>query len=250
MRNFFLILNCLFLISASFISCHTSYQTSTLHYKDYQINEKQPLNKNLENLLQPYSDSVNRSMDVMVGKVPVTLNKKAPESTLGNFMADAFFIMAKEKYNTHIDAAFMNFGGIRLTQLPSGTVTRSKIFELMPFDNLLVLQKLKGSVLQQFLDLTASRGGWPVSGISMHIRDNKAVNVFVDGKPLDPNATYTTANSDFIANGGDNADMLRQVPQITNGYLMRDALFDYIKKLKSEGKDISATIENRVVNDK
>jgi len=72
----------------------------------------------------------------------------------------------------------------------------------------------------------------------------------INGKPLDPNATYTTANSDFVANGGDNADMLRQIPQLTNGYLMRDALFDYIKKLKTEGKDITATIENRVVNDK
>jgi hypothetical protein len=30
--------------------------------------------------------------------------------------------------------------------------------------------------------------------------------------------------------------MLRQIPQITNGYLMRDALFDYIKKLKTEEK--------------
>jgi 2',3'-cyclic-nucleotide 2'-phosphodiesterase (5'-nucleotidase family) len=250
MRKNSWILSCLFLVSASFISCHTSYTTSTLQYKDYRISDKQPVNKNLENLLHPYSDSVSRSMDAIVGNAPVSLDKKSPESALGNFMVDAFFVMAKEKYNTQIDAAFMNSGGIRLTQLPAGPVTRGKIFELMPFDNLIVLQKMKGSVLQQFLDLTAARGGWPVAGITMHIKDNKAVDVMINGKPLDPNATYTTANSDFVANGGDNADMLRQIPQLTNGYLMRDALFDYIKKLKTEGKDITATIENRVVNDK
>lgn len=118
----------------------------------------------------------------------------------------------------------------------------------MPFDNLLILQKLKGDVLQQFLDLTAAKGGWPIAGITMQIKDKKAVNVMVGGKPLDPNATYTTVNSDFVANGGDNADMLRNVPQITNGYLMRDAIFDYIKKLKAQGKNISANIENRVTN--
>ena len=87
--------------------------------------------------------------------------------------------------------------------------------------------------MQQFLDLTAARGGWPVAGITMHIKDNKAVDVMINGKPLDPNATYTTANSDFVANGGDNADMLRQIPQLTNGYLMRDALVEVDEELKS-----------------
>ena len=120
---------------------------------------------------------------------------------------------------------------------------------LMPHVNgLEILQKLKGDVLQQFLDLTAARGGYPMAGLTMQIKDKKAVNVMIGGKPLDINATYTTVNSDFIANGGDNADMLRTIPQITNGYLMRDAIFDYIKKLKSQGKNISANIENRVTN--
>lgn len=249
MRKKFRIYFCLILSLAGGISCNTSFQTSTLHYKDYRINDKLSQNNSLNSLLQPYSDSVNRSMNDIVGIATTSMDKKTPESTLGNFMADAFYTMAQEKYQTKIDAAFMNFGGIRLTQLPAGNVTRGKIFELMPFDNLLVLQKMKGRVLQQFLDLTASRGGWPVAGITMHIKDKKAVNVMIGGKPLDPNATYTTANSDFVANGGDNADMLRTVPQITNGYLMRDALFDYIKKLKAAGKNISANIENRVVND-
>ena len=31
----------------------------------------------------------------------------------------------------------------------------------------------------------------------------------IGGKPIDPDRLYTIANSDFIANGGDNADMLR-----------------------------------------
>jgi 2',3'-cyclic-nucleotide 2'-phosphodiesterase (5'-nucleotidase family) len=82
----------------------------------------------------------------------------------------------------------------------------------------------------------------------MQIKDKKAVNVMIGGKPLDVNLIYTTVNSDFLANGGDNADMLRNVPQISNGYLMRDAILDYIKKLKGQGKNISAKIENRVTN--
>lgn len=199
-------------------------------------------------LLWPYSENVNKTMNDVVGIAEINLDKKQPESLLGNFMVDAFFEMAEEKYNTKVDVAFLNFGGMRLTQLPAGNVTNGKIFELMPFDNLLILQKLKGDVLQKFLDLTASKGGWPVAGITMQIKNKKAVNVMIGKKPLDPDAIYTTVNSDFVANGGDNADMLRSIPQITNGYLMRDAIFDYIKKLKSQGKNISAKIENRVAN--
>ncbi|MBM3417185.1 MAG: hypothetical protein FJY20_12310 [Bacteroidetes bacterium] len=235
------------------ISCNTVYQTQSLQYQSYRVNETRPQDSAMRAFLRPYSEEVNKTMNDVVGIADISLDKKQPECTLGNFMADAFLIMAGEKYNTKVDAAFLNFGGMRLTQLPAGNVTTGKIFELMPFDNLLILQKLKGDVLQQFLDLTASRGGWPVAGITLQIKDlpagqtgKKAANVMIGGQPLDPDATYTTVNSDFVANGGDNAEMLRTVPQITNGYLMRDALFDYIRKLKSEGKNINARLENRV----
>ncbi len=230
------------------LSCNTTYQSQTLEHKSYRITDAQAKDSSVLTFLQPYSNNVNKTMNDVMGVADVSLDKKQPECTLGNFMVDAFLTMAAEKYNTKVDVAFVNFGGIRLNQLPAGNVTTGKIFELMPFDNLLILQKLKGDILQQVLDLMAAKGGWPVAGMTMQIKDKKAINVMIGGKPLDPNAMYTIANSDFIANGGDNADMLRNVPQITNGYLMRDALFDYIKKLKGNGKNISANIENRVTN--
>jgi 2',3'-cyclic-nucleotide 2'-phosphodiesterase (5'-nucleotidase family) len=230
------------------ISCKAPYQSQSLQYKNYRIASGQQADSIVTTFLKPYSDSINKSMNAIVGYAEKDLDRKQPESVLGNFMVDAFLTMAKEKYGIHIDAAFVNFGGIRLTQLPAGNVTRGKIFELMPFDNLLILQKMKGSVLQQFLDLIAAREGWPVAGLTMQIKDKKAINIMIGGKPLEANAEYVIANSDFIANGGDNADMLRNIKQITNGYLMRDALFDYISKQKTEGKNISAAIENRVTN--
>lgn len=230
------------------ISCHTAYQGQSLQYKGYRISKTMPADSVLIGFLQPYSDSVNNSMNAILGVSPVSLEKTQPEGTLGNFMADAFLTMAREKYSTQVDLAFVNFGGIRLTQLPAGNITRGKVFELMPFDNLLILQKVKGSVLQQVLDLMAARGGWPVSGVKMQISNGKAVNVRIGDQPLELEKMYTIANSDFIANGGDNADMLRQIPQITNGYLMRDAIIDYISRLSKAGKPITATIENRVTN--
>lgn len=235
-----------FIISGS--SCNTTYQSQSVQYKSYRIGDAGPKDSALLGFLEPYRNTVDKTMNGVVGIAEESLDKSQPESKLGNFMADAMLVMASEKYNTMADAAFINFGGIRLTQLPKGEVTTGKVFELMPFDNLLILQKMKGDVLQQFLNLTAAKGGWPCAGISMQIKDKKAVNVMIGGKPLDPGRLYTIVNSDFIANGGDNADMLRPIPQVSNGYLMRDAVIDYIKKLKGQGKNINATIENRVTN--
>lgn len=230
------------------LSCNTAYQSESLQYKNYQLTAAMPVDSYAINLLQPYSERINRTMNDVVGIATIAMDKQLPESTLGNFMVDAFYVMAAEKYNTKVDLAILNYGGIRLNQLPAGNVTTGKIFELMPFDNLLILQKIKGDVLQQLLDHIASKGGWPLAGVSMQIKDKKAVNVMIDGKTIDPNAVYTMVNSDFVANGGDDAAMLRSIPQITNGYLMRDAIFDYIKKLKSQGKNIESKIENRVSN--
>lgn len=239
-----------FFLIVAFLStgCKISYQPVTLEYQSYRVAGNEEKDIAVQQIIQPYSDSVNKSMNDVVGFAKENLDKKSPAGPLGNFMADAFLMMAREKFNTKVDIAFMNFGGIRLNQLPAGPVTRGKIFELMPFDNLLILQKLKGTLLQQFLDHTASRGGWPVAGISMQVKDTKAVNVMIGGKALDPNAVYTVANSDFIANGGDNSEMLKPIPQHNIGYLMRDALFDYIRKLKSAGQDITASHEIRVTH--
>ncbi|MBE2229038.1 MAG: 5'-nucleotidase C-terminal domain-containing protein [Chitinophagaceae bacterium] len=240
--RFFLYLFLLAIVPA----CRTVYRSHTVQFKDYRITPSLETDSAVRVFLQPYGDSVNKSMNRVLGYAAQSLEKTQPEGSLGNFMADAFLYMAREKYQTQVDLAFVNFGGIRLTQLPAGPVTRGKVFELMPFDNVLILQKLKGTVLQQVLDLTAARGGWPVAGITMQIKAGKAVNVKIGGRMLDPETEYTIANSDFIANGGDNADMLRPVPQISNGYLMRDAIIDYILLLEKQGKKITAQKENRV----
>jgi 2',3'-cyclic-nucleotide 2'-phosphodiesterase (5'-nucleotidase family) len=230
------------------LSCKSALVPTKAVYEDYRITQSLGRDTSMTVLMAPYRDSVTRSMDVVVGVAEADMEKAKPEGSLGNFMVDAMLYTARQKFGTPVDAAFTNYGGIRINQLPRGPVTRGKIFELMPFDNLLVLQQVRGDVLQQFLDLTAASGGWPVAGLTMQIRDKKAVNVSVNGQPLDPSKTYTIANSDYVANGGDDAAMLKAVSQQNRGYLLRDALFDYIQALKGQGKNISAKVENRVTN--
>ncbi len=230
-----------------FYSCNPTYRAASVQYKDYPIENVQT-DSSFISFLQPYSDSVNRSMSGVIATLAVDLEKKQPEGTLGNLMADAMKVMAEKYYAVPVDAAFVNYGGIRLSFVKAGIITKGKVFELMPFDNIIVLQKVSGKLLKEFLDHISSRGGWPVAGITMEIKNGKAENVMINGKPLDADAVYTIANSDYVANGGDKCDMLRPIPQINHGFLFRDALIDYFASFNKAGKQITVTTENRVTN--
>ncbi len=229
-----------------FAACSPFYQVQQVTYAGYRIGT-QPTDSAMNVLLKPYSDSISKSMSAVVVTLANSLEKKQPEGTLGNMMADAMFTMAAEVYGQKPDAAFMNYGGIRLPSLSAGAITRGKIFELFPFDNILVLVTIRGEVFQHFLDHISGRGGWPVAGMTMKIKNKKATDVLIGGKKLDPAATYTIALGDYTANGGDDAYMLVGQPQLNKGYLMRDAIFDYLKLYQQKGVALSVQPENRVL---
>jgi 2',3'-cyclic-nucleotide 2'-phosphodiesterase (5'-nucleotidase family) len=235
----------LFPIACSAQKSSTTFVTDSVLYNNYTINTTLRVDSNVIKMLQPYSDSLKKSMNIVIGFSNATLYKKQPESALGNFMADCMKIMAEKKFHTHVDAAFINNGGIR-SYLPKGNITIGNVYEIMPFDNLIVLLQIKGNVLQEFLNLQAEAGGWPVAGIRIKIKSKKVQEAFINNQPLDVNATYTIAVSDYIANGGDNCTMLKGLPVININYLYRDALIEYISSFTKEGKPINAQIENRV----
>ena len=100
-------------------------------------------------------------MMVIIGHSDIPLTKAQPESTLGNFMADAMLV-AGQRIDPDVVAAIGNYGGIRLPYIAPGPITRGKVYELMPFDNTLNIIEIPGAVLQQFCDAMAARKGWPM----------------------------------------------------------------------------------------
>lgn len=229
-------------------SCSTFYQPTSLQHTQYKIDASIRSDSSVAGILQPYATNINATMNKVIGTSADTYANKRPESEIGNFLADCYKEMGEKKFGRKIDAAFMNAGGIR-SYLSKGNITIGKIFEIMPFDNILILQELKGTVLQQYLDVMAADGGWPVSkGVTLQIKNKKAVNILINGKPLEPNAVYTVAHSDYVANGGSDCSMLKPIPQINLGYLMRDAIVEYIDSQTKAGKTIQSVIENRVTN--
>jgi len=225
------------------VSCNTSYQAQNVQYSSYKIQQNAAENKSLTTIIKPYSDSVNKLMNVVIGYNEANLERKRQGNMLGYFITDAYLEMARQKVDAKVDAAFMNSGGIRLPELPAGAITQGKIYELMPFDNLMVLLKMNGSLLKQYLDTLAANDGVIESGITMDIQNRTAQNVMVGGKPLDLNADYTIAHSDYVVI---NSNLLKNIKRSTNGYLLRDAIIDYVKFINVQGKKITVLNKDRI----
>lgn len=230
-----------------FISCHSPKALSTIGYKGYIVAKDAPRDSNYISMLRGYKDSVDKTMDEVLVENKEELLKELPNSNLGNFLADAYLWAASKYANKPIDIAFMNHGGIRVNRIAAGELTRRHVFEVMPFDNALVLVEVKGMVLKSYLDhLAADGGGGGVSGLTYHIQDKKAVHILINGKPLDENKQYWMANSDYAVDGGGGFNGFKQMEQNRTNYLQRDAILDYCKMHQEKGKPLVVEHPKRI----
>jgi 2',3'-cyclic-nucleotide 2'-phosphodiesterase (5'-nucleotidase family) len=228
--------------------CHPAFTPSGVQYAGYTVDNK-ARDTAFDAFIKPYAAKVGETMNDPMGELPLTLVKALPDGTLGNFMADAYLAMAREKFDPAAELAYMNHGGIRLNNVQAGTMRRGTIYEVMPFDNLMVIVKVKGSLLQQFLDHIAEEGGGGIAGVQMTIKEKKAADIRIQGQALDPGKTYTMVNSDYVVNGGGRFNGFRDLPAQKTGYLLRDALLDYCTGFRKAGKPLPVPTEKRIQHD-
>jgi 2',3'-cyclic-nucleotide 2'-phosphodiesterase (5'-nucleotidase family) len=228
--------------------CHQAFRPEAMQYAGYDVNN-QVRDTSFDAFIKPYAAKVGETMNDPVGELPLTLVKSLPDGSLGNFMADAYLAMAREKFDAAADMAYMNHGGIRLNTIQAGTLRRGTIYEVMPFDNLMVILQVKGSLVRQFLDHIAEEGGGGIAGVQMIIKDKKATDIRIQGQALDPEKTYTLVNSDYVVNGGGRFNGFRDLPAQKTGYLLRDAILDYCSGFRKAGKPLPVSTEKRIVHD-
>jgi len=147
----------------------------------------------------------------------------------------------------HPDFCILNNGGLRVPTIYAGSVYIRTIYELMPFDNQLVMLKIKGSKCVELFNLIAQNNGVPVSGLRMLIQNNQASNVLVQGNSFDTNKDYWVLTSDYLANGGDNAEALKNpIETIDLKEKIRDVLIAQMKEMYYNGETLQATKDGRI----
>jgi 2',3'-cyclic-nucleotide 2'-phosphodiesterase (5'-nucleotidase family) len=171
--------------------------------------------------------------------------KTPGESALANFVSDIQRQRASAAMGKAIDVGVITNGGLR-SSLPAGAITLGAIFELMPFENELVVLDAPGPVMQQLFDYSA-RLKMAVSGATYTVGpDGKPTNILIGGRPFNPTQTYTVAISDYLAGGGDNMVFFKTIKPRGTGILLRTAIADHIRQLTKEGKALEAKVEGRV----
>jgi len=211
-----------------------------LDYQRVDLESGLEADPSIEQIVAPYKLTLGNEMDEVIAQNEKGLKKQKPNSSLGNWFADVLHKASSELLNEEVDFAAQNYGGIRIPTLPSGPVTVGKIYELMPFDNMLIIVEADGETTKKLIDRIADYGGWPISsGLSFSLDENrKATDILIKGQALDINKTYKIALPDYIANGGDECEFLNSQKQKNSGVFVRDAIINYLKTFPSDRKII------------
>ena len=252
--NQFFKLFVIFITSSLIISCaKANYQLTTIEGKRIPITEKLSQTTEIENYINPYREHIDTDLSSVLAYSPETLDKSGStwQSQLGNLLADVTLQAGNKVFQLRekksVDICLLNSGGIR-SILPKGNVTARTAFEIMPFENSLVVISLKGEQIQELVDyFIATKKAHPIAGITFTIqKNNSAKNIVIQGKPLDLAAIYNVATNDYLANGGDNMNFFKKgIQKYDLEYKLRNILIDYFKEVDTIPviKDIRITEE-------
>ena len=245
-------LTLLFLLSL--LSCKSVYHVESVKPTEYVFSDTSitPVDSALIQFIEPYRAKMEGEMNTVIAESVYPMERGLPEGRLGNFVSDACMSEGVKLYyppdNQQSDFTFLNNGGLR-RPLPSGNITRGDVYELMPFENELVVLTLDGVLVKKIFNFIASKGGAPVSDVRFRILNHEAADIIIGGQPLDTTKTYKALTSDYLANGGDSYGMLIDAKRESIGLKVRDAIMQYMIAIKNQGKKIEVNTDGRIRND-
>ena len=200
-------------------------------------------------LVKQASDAIKPVLGEQVGVAAALVDRsRGAESKMGNLVSDAI------RATYQVDVALQNSGGLRADFQP-GPVTKGDVFAVLPFGNLVVTGKLKGSDLMLALEngvsnLTGTAGRFiQLSGVRFAYDPAKPAGsrvlwaVFSDGRALDPNATYSVATNDFMQVGGDGYTSLTKMTEVVSREQLWEVAANYVKSLGT----VDPKIEGRII---
>lgn len=228
-------------------SCAKTLVPVKYSYECENIQGNSATDARMDSIIQPYKDSLTAIMSKKIITSDERLTKTQPENALGNVLVDALHRQANKCCDKKVDITVLNQGAIRVAELAPGEVTLGNIYEIMPFENRLVLLELNGHEVLQLLNVIAAFGGWPLSGVQFTINNKKATDIIIGDAPLEITKNYWIGISDYLANGGDNLSMLKNKKQIDSGKNIREAFIAEFSEMNREGKHLKAYPNNRII---
>lgn len=234
--NFVIFLTFLFLSSCQ----QQRFFVTKIEGKKIGITDKTPSNEAITAYIKPYKDKIDTDLNTVLAYAPMTFDKNGEwQTSAGTLFADIiykqgnFVFLKREQKN--IDFVLLNNGGIR-SIIPKGDVTSKTAYEMMPFENELVVIALKPEQIIEMVNyLIKEKKPHPIAGISFTIdKENKFKNLLIQGKALNPETIYCVATNDYLANGGDNMEFFKKgIKRYNLDYKLRNVLIDFFKDVET-----------------
>ncbi|UOE40341.1 5'-nucleotidase C-terminal domain-containing protein [Chryseobacterium suipulveris] len=250
MKNRFLIPVLAFL---ALTSCRTALSVANAATeKNILLTTDLPEDPAFKKVIEPYKVELEGKMNTKISYTAVDLNKQGDNSNLGNLLADYTFEGADDWAKKNgipggVDAAVINVGGIRST-IGKGDILMKHIYEVMPFENEVMIVKMKGSDLKGLYDYYArTQKNNPVSRLYIETDNGMSVKELINGKEVEPAKNYYIATSDYLALGGDNMAYFGKGELISTGIKLREL---FIEKFRANSeivppKDIRLLFKNK-----
>lgn len=198
--------------------------------------------------INTYKQGLDSIMNEVIGYNESFMEKGQPESELGNFVCDLIWMgidsIIPDSLSSYPMMVLMNNGGLR-APLPKGEISVGDVFRLMPFDNAMVILKLNGEEMNCLLKFIVGKGGMPVSGLKMSIKDTLPSSVLLEGTPFNKHNTYLVATSDYLANGGDNITCFPKNYYKTN-FLVRVMIIAHYRILNKSKHKVKPYKDHRI----
>lgn len=245
MRKFILF----FAISLFFVSCTPKQwvltDVATTAIPIDSTTEKYA-DKGMQEYIAPIKKQLDKEMNQVIGESLQDMRSGKPESLLSNWNADIYLKAASDFLKSQADIAVVNMGSLR-SPILKGDITVGTIFQLMPFENELVVLYLKGSEITKLFNIFALENGQGIAGSSFEIHDGKAVNIKIQGKAIEENKLYSIATNDFLAGGNDRmAPLATPEKRIDTGLKIRNILMEHVIRETQNGRKIQSKLDGRI----
>lgn len=198
----------------------------------------------IEALIAPYRARLGEQLAEVLAHSSGEFRKDEPEGTLENLVADALLDVVQDLAADTVHVALLNDGGLRVP-VAEGPVLMRHAYELLPFENYVTVVSLSGLQLERLADEIAVSGGEPISGWTMELVGDDAVDVRVGGQPVDPARSYRLATVDYLVDGGGTWTVLWEAGAQARedlDVLIRDVLVAYLR----EHDTVSPALDGRV----
>ncbi|PQB04330.1 5'-nucleotidase C-terminal domain-containing protein [Aureitalea marina] len=206
----------------------------------------------IDSIIAPYKDRMEVIMDEVIGFAAHDLTTNGGyESTLGLFVTRLCLEQSEQVFDRKIDVSIMNHRGGLRAPINKGDITLGEVYQVMPFENEVLLLDVPGSVLTDVIEHIGESGRSMIWPASFTVTNQGVANVLINGEPIDQNRIYVLSISDYLANGGGGFDMLQglnrhQVEPVKVRYLIEKE----IRERTERGEYVQASIEDAVIVNK